>query len=277
MKDSMRNQGNTSAGRHRLLSSIIGTALLCLAGAAAVGAAPAPQQEDAIGDTRAALEKWVETKRLISDERRKFELGRELLTDRIDLARRRVESLREKISGARESIAAADKKRGELLERNEGLKADSLALTEAVGALEARTAALASKFPEPLRERIRPISQRLPETPKETKLSLSERFLNIVGILNAANKFNREITQTSEVRRLGDGTTVEVSVLYLGLGQAFYASPSGDQAGVGRPGPEGEWEWIERNDAAAEIALAIKIQAGEEPAAFVQLPTRIDS
>lgn len=233
------------------------------------------QQAATVGDTRVALEKMVETRRIISQEKRDWVLGEEMLNDRIDLVQREIESLRARIVEAEGSIAEADRKRIDLLDENERFKAAAAALDDVVAVLEVRTRELLVRLPDPIRERVKPLSQRLPEDPAETELSLSERFQNIVGLLNEVNKFNREITVTSEVHTLPDGSSAEVAALYVGIGQAYYVSSSGQAAGIGFASADG-WVWTPANDAAEEIAQAIAILKNEQVASFVRLPIRID-
>ncbi|HVS10057.1 MAG TPA: DUF3450 family protein [Planctomycetota bacterium] len=257
--------------------TLLPLAALCLVCAAA---APSGDGGKAAGDgdvdgVRATLAKWVEVRRILSKEKRDWALGREILNERIGVVSREIEALRAKIAEAEASIAEADEKRAGLLEENERFRAASSALGGEVVALEARTTALLPRLPDPIRERVKPLSQRLPAAEGETKLSLAQRFENVVGILNEVNKFNREITVTSEVRTLGDGTAAEVAALYVGIGQAYYASPNGLAAGVGTASADG-WVWSPANDAAGEIARAIAITRNEQVADFVRLPVRID-
>jgi len=122
-------------------------------------------EEDAssgIEQTRTAMEKWVETRRIISQEKRDLTLAREMLNERIDLVEQEIASLWKKINEAKESIAEADKKRADMLEENDKLKHGSALLEETVASLEGRTRGLSSRLPEPIRERIKPLSQRLP-------------------------------------------------------------------------------------------------------------------
>jgi hypothetical protein len=95
-----------------------------------------------------------------------------------------------------------------------------------------------------------------------------------VGVLNEVNKFNRDVTVTSELRPLPDGRTVEVQALYVGLGQGYYVSPDGKSAGYGRPGEDG-WEWVAEDALASEVARAIKILQNEDVPAFVPLPVEM--
>ena len=236
----------------------------------------ADNNDGEVENTRAALEKWVETQRIISQEKQDFELACEMLSERIELVKNEIESLKNKIEETEESITEADKKRAELLKENEKLKDTTASLSGTVIDLESRTKKLVKLLPNPISDRIKPLSQRLPENQDETKLSLGERFQNIVGILNEVNKFNREITVTSEVRKLPDEKSSEVTALYIGVGHAYYVNGNGDIAGVGKASSEG-WVWTPANESAAEIAKAIAILKNETAAAFVQLPIKINN
>jgi FtsZ-binding cell division protein ZapB len=256
--------------------SLLGAAALVAAlGLSAGEAESAAAPQDGLDTTRQALEEWVETRRLISLEKRDHALGRQALEDRVDLLEREIAALRERTDDARSSIAEADRKRDELLSESEALKAASTVYAERVAALEARTRELLAGLPEPVLDRVKKLSQRIPEDPAETKLGTAERFLNIVGILNEVDRFNREITLSSEVHELPNGKPAEVAVMYVGLGQGYYVTNSGDAAAVGSAGPDG-WTWTARNDAAADITAAIDILKGKEVARYVRLPIQVD-
>jgi predicted RNase H-like nuclease (RuvC/YqgF family) len=273
--DATRNEimsTESRASRGGVSLALAAAAALVAAGTG-VGSAVGQDGPDVEG-ARTALEQWVQTRRVISQERRDWTLGREMLDDRIALVEREIASLRERIGEAQDSIADADRKRAELIESNERLQQASSSLAETAAQLEDRTKQLLARLPDPIRERVKPLSQRLPADPEDTQLSLSQRFQNVVGILNEVNKFNREISVTSEVRSLADGTTAEVAALYVGLGQAYYATSDGRAAGVGAPSAEG-WAWSPADASAAEITRAIAILKNEDVAAFVRLPIRM--
>ncbi len=270
----------TNAGRHtspwrryrRTLGRVAAIGVVCTV--CCSYAVSAAQEAEKIETTRAAIEQWVKTKDLISKEKRDFALAKEVLNERIELVRREIKALHEKITDAEDSIAEADKKRADMLEENEKLKQASASLQDTLVYLEQQTGQLLKRLPDPIRERVKPLSQRLPEDPKDTKLSISERFQNVVGILNEVDKFNREITVTSEVRTLEDGSSVEVAALYVGIGQGFYASANGTVAGIGTAAEDG-WVWKPANEAAVQISDAIAILKNEKVAAFVQVPVEI--
>ena len=119
------------------------------------------------------------------------------------------------------------------------------------------------------------LAQLIPEDKQTDKLSLGARFSTIVGILNEVNKAQLKIEMTSEIRELGSGDSAEVTALYIGISQAYYATADGRYAGKGT-GTEQGWVWTPANDAAPEIAKAIAILQSEEGAAFVKLPLQVD-
>lgn len=267
MQDRTRKAARSGAAAIALCLGALG---LSASGAATQGGAEAPVEA-----TRATLAQLAETQRLISQERRQWKVSRELLTSQIDVVQREIDSLREKIDEAKANVAEADEKREELVTRDGELKAAGDALRARAGELEARTRSLLARFPEPLLDVVRPLSQRLPSDAEHATGSLAERFLNVVGILKYANKFQRDLSAGSEVRSFADGSSSEVVAMYLGLGQAYYANAKGTAAGVGRPGSDG-WVWTPTNEAAAAIARAIAIHDDQGAADYVPLPVRIE-
>jgi hypothetical protein len=260
-------------GKTTLTLAVGGATLLCAA-SLAVRATSAPQDSARVESARVALEKWADTRRLISKERNDWVLGKELLNDRIALISREIESLRTRLQEASGSIVEADRKVAELAADEAKLKEGSAALVKLVEGFEERTKTLVKRLPDPIRERIKLLSQRLPDA-ATAKLSLSERFQNVVGILNEVNKFQRDIAVLSEVRTLADGSSAEVTTVYFGLGQAYYATANGKAAGRGSATADG-WGWVPVNEAAGEISRMIAVLKNEQVAAFVPVPLRVD-
>jgi len=250
-------------------------ATIVVAGLAALGAASFAQPDDPLGSTRTALEKWVETRRIMSEERREWALGREILGDRIEAIRGEIAKLGTDEAKAREDITKLDLDRDELVAQNERLKEASAKLGEIIAALEARTLTLLVRLPEPLRDRVRLLSQEIPTEGETSKLSLSQRYQNVIGVLNEVNRFHKEITVTTERRGLGDGTTAEVTTIYVGIAQGFYVGRQGTVAGIGTGTAEG-WTWRTANDIAPEVARLVAIVRNEDVAAFVPMPVRVE-
>lgn len=242
--------------------------------ALAFAACAACAQEE-LEAARQSLEKWLETQRLISKEEQEWRVGKELLQERVDLIRKESEALKGKIEQTRKETAEAAAKVAELKTQNEGLKVGVKALHDDIKNLELRTLAILPWTPEPVRQRVAPLSQRIPANPAESKLSLSERYQNVIGTLNELNKAARELSVSGEVRKLADGRQVEASVFYIGLSQAYYVNEKSAVAGVGRLGPLGTWEWVEQNDLVGPVSQVLGIYKSEKPAAYVALPVSV--
>jgi hypothetical protein len=230
---------------------------------------PAPTIEE----TRLMMGKWMETQQVITKERKDWQQGREILLGRRELVQQEVTTLEQKISQAQSSVAEAEKKKSDLVAENDQLKAAGAQLTAAVTGLEGEVRRLFKQLPEPIQTKLQPLYQRVPEDPATTKVSIAERFQNVLGILNELNKANTEITQSFEVRTLADGKPSEVKVFYVGLAQAYYVSTKGE-AGVGRPTADG-WKWEPSKAIANDVLLALEILQNKQSPAFVPLPVKL--
>ena len=238
-------------------------------------AAGAAWAQDGRDEARQHLEKWLETQRLISKEEQDWRVGKELVQERIDLIRREADALTEKIAQTKKESAEAAAKVAELKAQNEALKGGMKPLQHDLKQLELRTLAILPWTPEPVRQRVAPLSQRIPANPAESKLTLSERYQNIIGTLNELNKAARELSVSGEVRTLADGRQVEATVFYIGLSQAYYVNEKSGVAGLGKLGPLGTWEWEERNSLVAPVSQVLGIYRSEKPAAYVALPVSV--
>ena len=257
---------------------VVFSAMLGLTAPQQTPAAETASAEDVgarIDSTREILDRWVETRRILSEEIRDWALGKEILESRIDVVKRDLASAKERIAETEKSITDADRKRAELVGQSEKLKSASAELAATAAALETRVKELVRRLPDPIREKIRPLSQRLPEDSAKSELPIAVRFQNLVGIVNEVNKFSREITMTSEIRKLADGSSAEVTVVYIGLAQAYYAGGGGKVAGFGTAGPEG-WTWTVANEMAPQVSKLVAILKNESPAEFVPLPLKVD-
>jgi hypothetical protein len=246
---------------------------------ASVPAAAAKPESDAtpkaptLEETRLTLSKWIETQQIISKERNDWQQGKEILQGRVELVGKEVSQLKDRIAQSEAAVQESNRKRDELTKQNAQLKETSAQLASSVTQMETRVRKLAKVAPEGVAKRLEPLLQRIPADPASTRVSVAERFQNVLGILNELNKANSEITIAYEIRQLSDGSSSEVQVIYVGLAQAYYLSPRGE-AGIGRPTDEG-WTWSPAGEQADEIYTALEIIQGKHPPAFVALPVSI--
>ncbi|MEM6885328.1 MAG: DUF3450 family protein [Verrucomicrobiota bacterium] len=225
-------------------------------------------------DTRLLLQQWQEAEQAISTEKNDWRLAEQILKDRISLVESEIEQLNSQIVEAKENIIKADEDKQKVIKENEDLKAVATELDSIVVKLESDLrSTIVPKLTDPAKSRLEVFIKRIPDQAENDKLSMSQRFSNVVGLLDQINKLNGEIILESELRNV-DGKELSVQSMYLGLGQAFYVTNQNDRAGVGRPGATG-WEWTPVNDRAPEIAKAIAISNGDTIAEFVPVPIEI--
>jgi hypothetical protein len=217
------------------------------------------------------LEKWVETKKLISSEKQKIREQEDMLKSRIDLLSLRLDDVKEKRGKIKADDAEAEERSAALHDEEAALSKALDSLRGKIAELEQRTLAVLRSAPEPLKLKVEGLSQQVPKNPDETDLSLSIRYQNVIGILNSMNAFNNEVTLSTEVRKLGPDNLVEVRVLYFGLGQAYFCNKDATIGGVGTPGNDA-WVW-ERNDRVAPaVAAMIAQHLNEQSAAYEAVP-----
>jgi predicted RNase H-like nuclease (RuvC/YqgF family) len=226
-------------------------------------------------DARAAMREWVGNERQISKERSEWAVAKTILRERIKLLEQEIASLREGIDQAEEKADEYERQQSELQRQSQRMKDASARLEQRLGRMERRTVRLLERSPAPVRNKVERLSQQIPDDPNASELSLSKRFQNVVGVLNEVNKFNREISMSSEVRQLSDGNSAQVTAVYVGVGQGYYVSNNGRIAGVGAATEDG-WRWTENDAAGGHISKVIAILKNEQVAAFVPLPITIE-
>lgn len=240
----------------------------------AQGPSPAPGDAPAsVAVGRDTIAKWVETQQIISKEKREWQQARELLRSRIELLQGETLALDEKIGRLRDTAREVESKRAESSIEERGIQTTLDSLTAWVTELEAGVRGLVRRLPDPARAKVKPLFDRMPSDPASTRQSLAERYQNVVGILNETNKTNNEITLTTEIRNLSDGTSSEVRAVYVGLAQAYFVSAKGE-AGIGRPGAEA-WVWEPSEGLAPSVVLMVEVLQSKAKPTFVPVPVRI--
>lgn len=224
-------------------------------------------------ETRLVMGKWIETQQIVSKERNDWQQGKEILGGRLELVKKEIASLEEKLAQTEVDLAKNSAKKEELTVESSQLEAASARLTDAVTRLESDVQKLFKSLPAPLQLKLSPLQQRIPEDPTTTKVSVAERFQNVLVILGGVNGANNEITINYEVHTLADGKPSEVKAIYVGLAQAYYVSASGE-AGIGRPANDG-WTWEPSKAIANDVLKVLEIQQGKHSPAFVPLPVTL--
>ncbi len=219
------------------------------------------------------MNKWIETQQLISKENKDWQQAKDILLGRLDLVKKESVSLKDKNKEAQNSIKEANEKKKELEQENDELKKTQDQLVQSIIALEEQIKILFKQMPDPVKERLLALYERIPQDATKTRVSAAERFQNIFGILSELNKANSEISVSYEIHNLADGKPAEVQVLYVGLAQAYYVSASGE-VGVGHPRENG-WQWSASETNPRHVLAALDMLQGKQTPAFVPLWVKI--
>jgi len=230
--------------------------------------------ESGLAETRNTLEKWVETRQLVSKTKTDWQADKETLEQTIKLFDRELKAVEEQMSKVSTNNVQVEKERLEA----EGLqKASSDALNRAkefATGCEAGIKKLVPQLPVPLQDILKKDLARLPADPANTRMLAAERVQTLVGILNEIDKFNNALNVFSERRKNANGEEVAVQTVYVGLGAGYFVNDSGDFAGTGAPGANG-WEWTLKPEVAPTVKEVLKIYRNERTAQFVTLPVAI--
>ncbi len=225
---------------------------------------------ESIRDTQDELVSWVDTRKAIAETEAEWSAEKEIVIDLIQLLEAEEEKLEADIAELEENSDAADTRRSELNDKREKLLTAAGELKAVLPELEARVRKLLKQLPDPLLTDLNDLIQRLPDPGSESRMPISQRLLTVVGILNKIDKFNTEISITTEIRGI-EGQNVEVKTLYFGLAGAYFASSDGNYAGFGTAGDDG-WNWTREEGIAGEVVKLLKTYEGNREAAFTSLP-----
>lgn len=242
------------------------TSVLCMG-------APLFAADVGLDEAKSTIEKWVETRQLISRTRADWQSDKDLLEQQIALFERELKGVEEAMGKVDMGSAQVGKEKAEA---EASIAASVKALDAAkgfAGNLEAQIKEIHPKLPEPLQESLKPLLNRSPAD-ANSKMAATERAQIVVGILNEVDKFQNSVSIFSEKRKNAGGEEIAVQVVYVGLGAAYFVNDAADFAGVGAPGAKG-WEWTPKPEIAAAVADVVKIYRNEGGARFVALPVAI--
>ena len=249
-------------------------AWLSLAGSHAQESAKATGEGNPV-QARELIRQWVETERLISEEKSAWQAEKQQMQNLLEIYGKELSLLNEELNAAGSSAGLVDENKEQLeASLNEYREARQF-LREAVARLLPRLKNLAKRFPVPLMEELGADIEFLhsPEAlgdPRDTLKSM-------IAVLNAAGRFNRTLTLAEDTRVLGSGKKVSVNVLYLGLCRAYYASANGSIAGTGAPSIQGAWEWTEQNEIADQVRQTISVYLKAGQPQLVNLPVQLQT
>lgn len=239
----------------------------------------AKKTTEAIGLTRDVIARYVETTKLLSEERSAHARRMLLLEAEIAATKAALEGVEAEIKTVDDEIENDLKTLDENRKKASRFAEITAKFDEIVDALQPRVESLAKRLPAAFfasDDQASSSLSLLTDEPQEgqKKLGAAERFVAIGLLLIKANEFHSKVTVLDEERATADGGKSLVTVMYYGFGHAWYATDDGSVAGIGTAQGDA-WTWIADPDSGLEIAKAIKIKKGERTPEYVQLPTRL--
>jgi hypothetical protein len=160
----------------------------------------------AMDQTRALLQQWATTQRLIASERSDWENGKAMIAGRIQLLKISVEETEKKIAEARTKLEDVKKRTAEAEAEKALIKEASDALLATAPELEKGVKGLYARVPGVIQEKVKVLHERIPKEGADLKnITAAERFQNVLGILNELGKANTELTSLPEIHDIGDG------------------------------------------------------------------------
>lgn len=229
-----------------------------------------------IAITQKKIDKWIETRQIISEERANWLGEKAMLETSVGILSNELTALNRAVKLLSESNTMADLERENLQSEREEIERSNEMLSVKVRTLEVAVQGLSARFPSPLLVKVTPLLQNIPEDVSRTKKTLGQRLLTVLGVLSQADKFNGTLTLQTNARDIsGTGVQERVTTLYWGLAFAVYVDDAGKFAGMGLPGSKG-WEWSTRNESASDVRRFIASYSGEtDQLDFVNIPVEI--
>lgn len=224
-------------------------------------------------NTRQTLAEWVQTQRILSDEKTAWRQEQDFLEHSIALLERERALLSARLRELEQEGDTTARERLSLTEKNEAFRAASGEAGELLALLEEELQLLRPWFPPPLQSRVAPLFSRLERAPDNADQT-AQRLQSVLGILNEVNRFQRNVTLSRETHQFDDGTHREVRTIYLGLAHAFFVDDQGRIAGSGRP-DENSWNWSRNDGIAAAVSRAVAILENQRSPEFVNLPVEM--
>lgn len=255
----------------RSFLNIVAFALIAVAEVRGQGS----EQEHDIAGSRELIRQWVQTERLISEEKTAWQIEKQQMSDLLNIYQKEMKLLDEELSVAGASAELVDENKEKLEAGLVQYREARQMLREAMGRLLPRIKKLVKRFPDPLLEELDADLDFL--NSPEALESPRDVLKSMIAVLNAAGRFNRTLTLADETRTLANGKRISVNVIYLGLSRAYFTAETGALAGFGMPSDTEGWSWAEAEGIAEQVRKTIRVYLKSEQPQLIDLPVQLQS
>ena len=241
-----------------------------------LGSISIAQGAEVLTKARTTLQKWVETRQIIAQEKTTWLADEKTLFDNIEFIKIEIKNLEEAITVANTDIGTQDNTQKELQEDIQANEEAIAVIETAVPSFERKILELATIFPAVFLEKVSTQLRRIPDpdSGRDLNVTVEDRIQNVISILKNIEYFNGVVTLSSELRE-SDGEISEVKTIYVGFGQAYFVDENLTTAGYGYPVIGKGWEWVEMPEIAEAVSKAVLVADNRLPAEFVNVPVAI--
>lgn len=225
-----------------------------------------------VGDTRALVEQWVETQRIIAEERNQWAVEKAALVDLKEVLLAESDSLAANIAAVQDNLSATDGVREDLVNRRDALRQATRRFGRQLTAVENQLADIVDRLPPPLAVELRQLIGRLQQRDSASgQPALSRRLQTVLALLAAIEDFDRAIHVSTGMLERDDGRQQEVDFVFIGLGAGYFIDASGEFCGRLTVTDDG---WEQHRDPSLASTLTTFIAAYRDPAKaqFIPLP-----
>lgn len=219
-------------------------------------------------------ERWIEIRNRLAKEQTSWKADREILNTSIETLRSSQESLQSSVAFHKAEIRKLEEQTQIALDRRKGFEQTNELLAERIGAFEARIKFLATRLPDPLKDRIQSLLIKITSQRDDLVNPLPNRLQNVVAIMTVIDEFNNAVTLSHAIKKLDTGDVIDVRVLYWGITTGYAINATGSKAWLLTPEEDG-WKWTPRDDSAVQIKEMFAIYDKRIDPKIVQAPIEL--
>ncbi len=213
---------------------------------------------------------WVATERLLGEEAADWKVERARVSELLELYSKELVLLNEELEKSGSVVTTVDEKKTELERKIADSKAKRVKLKSFLGGLTPRVLNLVKKFPASLQQQLGGDVLVLSEANDNT--SVRELLQATINVIAAGGNFNRGVYQDKQTI-IVSGEQINVDVIYLGLGRAFFYVSK--KSGVGIPTATG-WKWERKDEILDAVVKAMDIFKKTTHPQLVELPLKLE-
>lgn len=232
------------------------------------------QLDSSAAELKTVISERIKTQRQIAQSKSQWRADKSTLEFDLSRMKDELKFFKDSIQSLQSNESASLIERDQLLSQKSALEEIEKVWKERLPRLEKRVLQLAQRFPDPLARKVAPALKRI-QPGSQTTSGFNSRLQAIVAIIGEADQFHSSVQMHNQMIELNGKESYQVTVIYVGLTQAFFVNEKGDLAGYGKPGSSG-WTWEAQNKLGSRVQELIRIHQGELAPNWKNMPIEIN-